>query len=173
MRHILYSFRHLSWIAIICSILGALQMFLIGALKTYYAITSMWTTRSGHESLAHLKAPDLATTYLIKSLDAFLIAFVLLIFAYGVYWLFISDKNRSEESNVLSWIRMPNISVLKNVLAEVIIIILFVKFLEVALSNLHTLTWEILALPIAILLLSLALKLLDLKERGDKPNRRD
>jgi uncharacterized membrane protein YqhA len=68
---------------------------------------------------------------------------------------------------------MPNISALKSVLAEVIIIILFVKFLEVALSNLHKLTWEILALPIAILLLSLALKLLDLKERGDKPNRRD
>jgi hypothetical protein len=47
----------------------------------------------------------------------------------------------------------PNIGHLKNVLAEVIVVILFVKFLEAVLVNLDNLKWEVLVLPVSILLL--------------------
>jgi len=50
-------------------------------------------------------------------------------------------------------------------LGEVIVIILFVKFLEMILINLNNLSWEILILPISILLLALALKFLDLNDK--------
>ena len=130
-RH-LHRFRFLSWVAIICSLLGSLLMFIIGAIKTYSAFIAVFFGMIPKESLSHLKSADIATTYLIKSLDSFLIAFVLFIFAYVVYSLFISCKKEPSENDVLKWIKTPSISHLKNVLAEVIIIILFVKFLETA-----------------------------------------
>ncbi|MDX6746542.1 YqhA family protein [Polaribacter sp. PL03] len=94
---------------------------------------------------------------------------VLFIFAHGVYTLFISNKKYDDGKNVLKWIRTPNIGHLKNVLAEVIVIILFVKFLEVVFVNIDNLKWEIIILPISIVLLALGLKFLKLnKEEIEK-----
>ena len=94
---------------------------------------------------------------------------MLFIFAHGVYTLFISNKIYDDGNGVLKWIRTPNIGHLKNVLAEVIVIILFVKFLEVVFVNIDNLKWEILILPASIVLLALGLKFLSLnKEDIDK-----
>ncbi len=112
-----------------------------------------------------MKEADVTASYLIKSLDTFLIALVLLIFAYGVYGLFISKHSDGDKSGTLKWINIPSLAHLKNTLAEVIIIILFVKFLEVALLNLMNLTWELFVLPGSILLLALSLKFLDLRAK--------
>ncbi len=158
--------RYFSWIAIMCSLLGSMLMFIIGALKTYHAFNAVLLGNISKNELEHLASADIATTYLIKSLDAFLIAFVLFIFAYGIYSLFISNYQQKNKDDVLSWIDMPSISHLKNVLAEVIVIILFVKFLEVALINIEKLTWEIIILPFSILLLAISLKLLNLKGKS-------
>ena len=163
MERVLFSFRYISWIAILCSFTGSLLMFFIGALKTYKAFAIMLLGKIPHESLGRLKPVDAVTAYLIKSLDAFLIALVLLIFSYGVYSLFISKHSDIDETGALKWINIPSIAHLKNTLAEVIIVVLFVKFLEVALLNLGNLTWELLVLPGSILLLALSLKFLDLR----------
>jgi uncharacterized membrane protein YqhA len=58
----------------------------------------------------------------MKSLDTFLIALTVFIFAYGIFTLFISNKNDIDDDGVLKWIRIPNIGYLKNILSEVIII---------------------------------------------------
>ncbi len=163
MERLLFSFRYISWIAILCSITGSILMFFIGALKTYKAVAIFLFGKIPHEAYSSLKPADVATAYLIKSLDAFLIALVLLIFSYGVYSLFISKHSGIDESGALKWIRIPSIAHLKNTLAEVIIVILFVKFLEVALLNLDNLTWKLLVLPCSILLLALSLKFLGLR----------
>jgi len=159
----LNKFRQFSWVAIICSLLGSMLMFIIGAIKTYYAFVVVLFGRVHKNEFDHLGSADIATTYLIKSLDAFLIALVLFIFSYGIYSLFISNYQERNEDSILSWINMPSISHLKSVLAEVIVIILFVKFLEVALINIQALTWEIMILPLYILMLAVSLKLLNLK----------
>jgi len=157
-------FRHVGWIAIICSLLSSLLLFVMGAVKTYTAFAVFLFNKIPHESLAHLDTTDIAISYLIKSLDTFLIALVLFIFSHGVFTLFISNKSPADDtsSQVLKWIKTPNIGKLKNVLAEVIIVILFVKFLEVVLANINSLSWEIIILPASILLLSLGLKVLGL-----------
>lgn len=162
-------FRNMGWIAIVCSILGSLLLFIVGAVKTYTAFAIFLFDKTPHESLAHLDTADIAISYLIKSLDTFLIALVLFIFAHGVFTLFISNKSpeHDKSSQVLKWIKTPNIGHLKNVLAEVIIVILFVKFLEIVLVNINTLSWEVLILPAAILLLSLSLKFLGLGNEHD------
>ena len=165
MERLLFSIRYISWVAIVCSITGSLLMFYVGALKTYKAVATIFFGRIPHESLSQLKPANVTTAYLIKSLDAFLIAFVLMIFAFGVYSLFISKHSDIDESGALKWIRIPSLAHLKNTLAEVIIVILFVNFLEIALLNLKSLTWELFVLPGSILLLALSLKFLDLRDK--------
>ncbi|WP_335977220.1 YqhA family protein [Gaetbulibacter jejuensis] len=167
MKKTFYLFRYISWIAIIGSLLGSLLLFVVGALKTINAFRVVLFDYIPKDK-AHLHTADIATTYLIKSLDTFLIALVLFIFAHGVYTLFISNKKFDDGNGVLKWIRTPNIGHLKNVLAEVIVIILFVKFLEVVFVNIDSLKWEILILPASIVLLALGLKFLSLnKEETD------
>lgn len=148
--------RHISWLAIISSVAGSVLMLIIGAVKTYKGI-ELFLSPNGEMGQ---NVADAATAYLIKSIDAFLIAFVLMIFAYGVYKLFINAHTLTDKT--LDWIVVKNISHLKKILAELIIIIVFVKFLEVVLLNLNSLQWDVLILPLSIVLLSIALKLLDL-----------
>ncbi|MFD0962938.1 YqhA family protein [Pseudofulvibacter geojedonensis] len=163
MKKTFYLFRYISWIAIIGSLLGSLLLFIVGALKTINAFRVVLFNYIPKDK-EHLHTADIATTYLIKSLDTFLIALVLFIFAHGVYTLFISNKKYDAGNGVLKWIKTPNIGHLKNVLAEVIVIILFVKFLEVVFVNIDNLKWEIIILPASIVLLALGLKFLSLNK---------
>ncbi|MCG9786063.1 YqhA family protein [Vibrio barjaei] len=163
-KRLLVQFRYVSWIAIIGSMAGSVLLFLIGAAKTYNAFGVFLLNAEPPSELLHLDRADIAISYLIKSLDTFLVALVLFIFSHGVYTLFIKNKTAEETDSTLSWIKTPNIGHLKNKLAEVIIIILFVKFLELVLINFNQLQWEMLVLPSAIVLLSGGLKLLGLNQ---------
>lgn len=162
MKETFNAFRFISWVAIICSLMGSVLLFFVGAMKTYSAFATVFLTPDSAASLAHLETSDVATTYLIKSLDTFLIALVLFIFAHGVFTLFISNQKIEHKTSVLKWISTPNIGRLKSILGEVIVIILFVKFLEIILINITHLSWEILILPISIVLLAISLKFLGL-----------
>lgn len=52
----------------------------------------------------------------------------------------------------------------EKILAEVIIIILFVIFLELVIENIHNLKWEFLIIPVSVILLGVCLKVLKLDE---------
>ncbi|MBK6731409.1 MAG: YqhA family protein [Bacteroidetes bacterium] len=166
MKKPIYIFRYFSLIAITCSLIGSLLLFFIGTWKTYNAIRIVFFDYipSGNE---HLHSIDNATIYLMKSLDTFLIAMALFIFAYGIFTLFISNKKDIKDNGVLQWIAISNIGHLKNILAELIIIILFVIFLEVIIENINNLKWEFLIIPISVLLLALGLKYLKLENKDD------
>ena len=161
MKKPFYLFRYVSLTAVVCSLIGSLLLFFIGAWKTYSAIKIMFFDYlpKGDESI-HFT--DNATIYMMKALDAFLIALALFIFAYGVYTLFISNKSNADDNGVLKWIHIPNIGHLKNILAELIIIILFVIFLELIIENVHDLKWSFLIIPVSVLLLGFGLKILRL-----------
>ena len=167
MKKPFYALRYISWIAIVFSLFGSLLLFIVGALKTLNAFRVFFL---GYipKGKDHLHAADIGITYLIKSLDTFLIALVLFIFAHGIYTLFISNTSSTKNSGVLNWIQTPNIGHLKNVLAEVIVIILFVKFLEVVFVNIDHLKWELLILPISIVLMAVGLKILKLDKEESK-----
>ena len=173
MYKLFHLFRYISFIAIGSSLLGSILMFIIGAVKTYYAFYYVFVIQFFGDippgELKNLKTPaDVATVYLVKSIDAFLIALVLFIFAYGVYWIFIAQGTEASKTDPLKSIRIVSIGHLKNILAEVIIIILFVLFLEVELIYAFDPRWEILIIPISILLLSISVKFLDLRHEKSK-----
>lgn len=161
MRKPFYLFRYFSLTAVICSLIGSLLLFFIGAWKTYSAIKIMFFDYlPAADETIHFT--DNATIYMMKALDAFLIALALFIFAYGVYTLFVSNKDDAEDNGILKWIHIPNIGHLKNILAELIIIIIFVLFLELIIENIHDLKWNFLIIPISVLLLGLGLRILRL-----------
>ncbi len=157
-----YALRHISLIAVVCSFLGSVVMFCGGALKTGKALAVFFTPwrPAGYDSVPTVA---LATKYIVQSLDAFLVALVLMIFAFGIYGLVVKEIE-TEKLPASGWLRITSIAHLKNTLAEVIIVILFVQFLELVLLGLDKLAWTMLVVPVGIVLLAVSLKLLALRE---------
>ena len=173
MEKMLNMVRFVSWISIVSSLLGAVVMFYVGAGKTILAVKHVVLGKDpAGDSLTAMTKGDFATVYVLKSLDSFLIGFVLLIFAYGIFCLFMREEKESSIPGY-DWIRVLSIRQLKAILAEAMIIILFVKFLEIVLTHVAALNWEILILPFSILLLSIALRLVDLAGEEDTMGKKE
>ena len=107
-----------------------------------------------------------AIAYVAQGIDCSLIALVLKVFASGIYTIAIVQEKPSkdkEEGKTRGIFEINSIGQLKSILAELVIIILFVKFLEVSLKGSETVSWNVIILPAGTLLLAISLKLLDLK----------
>lgn len=154
--------RYISIIAVVSSGLSSALMFIIGAVKTYSAYVVY--INSALSETTNLAAKQ-AIAYLVQGIDAFLIALVFLIFASGVFNLFIRGDDDSVQMET-GQNAITSIAQLKSIIAELIIIILFVNFMEDVLSSaVNTYQWEILVIPLSVVLLALGLKFLDLKHK--------
>jgi uncharacterized membrane protein YqhA len=81
-------------------------------------------------------------------MDAFLIALVLMIFSVGVLDMFVESVGNLA-LRIPQGLRISSIGQLEKSLAEVIVIILLVRFLELVLLRPTHLPWEALTLPLA------------------------
>ncbi|MDB4285502.1 YqhA family protein [bacterium] len=151
--------RFVAIIAVISSFVGSSLMFVVGGLKVYKGCYYFLTGAQPERAPAHSTPGDLATIQIVASLDSFLIALALLYFGYGIYALVI-DPESPGRSKAPAWLVPKGIRDLKETLALVIIVILFVLFLDELWIHLNDLTWEILVLPASIALLALAVKLM-------------
>ncbi len=155
------NFKKVSIIAVIASMLGSLLMFIIGAVKVARAYDAYFLLEIDPASTVTVRA-GLAIAYLVQAIDGFLIALALLIFGYGVFILFVASKQTVERWAEGGFV-IRSITELKKILADMIVIILMVKFLESALTNTTGFTWQALTLPAAILLLAAAVRVLKLE----------
>ncbi len=154
-------YKKASVIAVLASTAGSLLSFIIGAAKVVRAydayfigpITGTTSIKSG---------AGVAIAYLVQGIDAFLIALVMMIFGYGVFVLFVADQEARERSQAAGF-RIGSISELKKILADMIVIVLMVKFLEIALTNTAGLDWQMLILPASTLLLAAAVRVLKME----------
>ncbi len=169
--------RYASLIAVVGSAAGAFLMFAVG-LASMWKAGLAWFAGPDEVGTSGLSASAVAVINVIEGLDRFLIALVMLYFAYGVHSLFIrSDESLDKkEFNLPSPLRVRQISQLKQVLAEVIIVILFVLFLRYALAMFQTstpFTWQqiagLLVLPVCAALLGAALRLAELHPKPLRP----
>lgn len=163
--------------AVLGSLVSSIFMFFLGLYDIYLAfIQGISLPKQATEGSPNA----LAVIKVIEGLDRFLIAIVLLYFAYGVYSLFIRPdegaREKRDELALPSWLKVKEVGQLKQVVAEVIIVIIFVLFLRVALqafqkSNL-ILSWQqigtLLVLPVCASLLALALKLVELHPKKNR-----
>ncbi len=154
--------RFAALVAVLASALGSLLMFLIGGTKVYFAFSGYLEALFIGSDAVKLSS-NAAIDYMVQAIDAFLIAVVLMIFGGGIYNLFIREVD-TPEPGTKRLLEIKNISQLKRVLAEVIVVILMVRFLEEALNGLDEYRWEMLILPAAVLMMAIAVRALNLKE---------
>jgi uncharacterized membrane protein YqhA len=114
LKTLLEKSRYLVVIAVLASLTAALGAFGWGALKTWHAIAFLF--ESGGKD-------PLGAIMFIELMDAFLIATALLIFAIGLYELFIEDVDMP------GWLVVRSLLDLKAKLASVIVLVLGVNFL--------------------------------------------
>lgn len=175
-RDIVVSTRFAAVLAVLGSMAGSLLMFVLGIVEIYHAY-AVWVPALRPSDVENVPASAASIISVIEGLDRFLIAIVMLYFAYGVYSLFIHPERPEEDLALPAWLKVQQIGQLKQVVAEVIIVILFVLFLRTVLrtfiSPLDALGWAqlatLLVLPLSAMMLAVSLKLVELHP---KPARR-
>lgn len=173
-RLVLFS-RLMTAAAVLGSLAGALLMFALGVANVYQAY-AVWLPGLGPVDITVSRSAT-AMIFVIEALDRFLIAIVLLYFGYGVYSLFIRSETSDRDLALPALLHVRQIGQLKQVVAEVIIVILFVLFLKSALQGFqepgNTMTWQqiatMLVLPVCAALLGLALRLVELHPKPPRP----
>ncbi len=158
MFKIFFLLRYIIFIIIMGTFFGAGLMILSGSSETLEAFSIYFSHEPLAEEFLQISRAEAAVLTMVGSVDDYLFGLVLIIFSYGIYMLYIHDHSKKINMELPSWLIVKDIEQLKKTLAQVIVIILFVKFLEVVLTK--TLVWEDLIIPISITLLAIGLKLL-------------
>jgi uncharacterized membrane protein YqhA len=131
---------------------GALLMFWLGASKLVHAV------RSG------AVADPLATTTMVTSVmggtDAFLFGVVLITFSYAIMFGFVIDQPAKAGPSTATWTGLRGVGELKHTLIEVILVYLVVDFATDLVEEATALSWQTLVVPLAIVLIAGALRLL-------------
>lgn len=155
--------RYTVLVAVIGAALGELLMLYIGAEKIFEAF-SLFILKSDISDLPeHITHADVATALLIQAVDTFLVAVVLMYFSFSLYHLFISSDPDESARLFPGDVAPKNIGELKQTLAQVIVVILFILFLQEIWLSLEKLKWTLLVLPGSIALLALSLRLIQFK----------
>jgi uncharacterized membrane protein YqhA len=153
----LLSTRYVVLVAVFASLATSGAVFYFSTVDVFYLIAHM----------AHYADPDLtmearmdlrnqSVTHVVEVMDGYLLATILIIFALGLYELFVSPfENAAEhEGGALFFSSLDD---LKNALAKVILIILIVKLFEHALQLEVTTAFDMLAFAGAVALVGVAL----------------
>ena len=154
---LLWSSRLMVLAAVVSSLLLSLMLFVITAIDVSNLIIHAGDyIGATAEIKKSLKVEMVAHT--VGSIDGFLLATILLIFALGLYELFISDIDEAKESGRSSKVLVINsLDDLKAKLAKVILMILVVTFFEVSLSMTFVGALDLVYFALGILMVSLAL----------------
>ncbi len=154
---LLWNSRLMVLAAVISSLLLSLVLFIVttidvGSLLIHAGDYLDATT----EARRALKIEMIA--HIVGSIDGFLLATILLIFALGLYELFVSDideaKNNEKSAKVLD---INSLDDLKSKLAKVILMILVATCFEASLSMTFASTLDLVYFAFGILMVSLAL----------------
>src|SRR3569832_222055 len=158
---LLWDSRFVVLVAVIASLLASFSMFYIATVDAYYMISHLLEYASPAleaEQRSVLRSDTI--THEVEIVDGNLLATVLLIFALGLYELFISKIDAAEESEGSSYVLLIHSLVdLKSRLAKVILMILFVKFFEHAFRMKFESPIDLLYLAAGIALIGLSLYL--------------
>jgi hypothetical protein len=168
MRLFTASLRYMMAAASLGAVFGALLMFWLGASKLFGAI------RSG--AVSDPLATTTITTSVMGATDAFLFGVVLLTFAYALMFGLVINAPANGRLTSVSWTGPGGLSELKHNLIEVILIYMVVDFATDLVELEPDLSWRTLVVPLAIVLIAGALRLLGpayTARNPDPPHRSD
>lgn len=155
--------RYTVLLAIFAALIGQLLMMYIGVMKVVEAV-KLYVLREDISTYPeHIRHADISTALLLQSLDAFVVAVVLMYFSFSMYHLFMSTDTEASAKLFPGQQGPKNVGDIKQALTEVILVILFILFLQEIWLELENLRWTLLVLPGSIALLAVAMKLVDFK----------
>ncbi len=158
---VLWNSRLLMLIAVVASLAVALAMFYV----TTVDIVSLVPHLSHYHDLslsadARVQLRSTIVAHVVEVVDGYLLAAIMLIFALGLYELFVSRIDIAEGSEFAERLLLiRSLDDLKDRLAKVVLLILVVKFFEYALQISITEAIDLLWLGLGIALVSAALVL--------------
>ncbi|MEJ2061119.1 MAG: YqhA family protein [Gammaproteobacteria bacterium] len=147
--------------AVVASLAAAIAVFYMATVDTWYMLTHLTHyASSGLTIEARMDLRAETVTHVVEIIDGYLLATVMLIFALGLYELFISKIDAAESSERSSKVLfISNLDDLKARLAKVVLMILIVKFFEHALEMTLDTPLQMLYFAAGIALIGLALYL--------------
>ncbi len=161
-----FSARWVSLVAVVFSAVGAVLMFIVGGVTTIQAVGAYLGT--GDYKAFSSDAALEATVDVVTALDQFLLGLVLLVFAFGIYSLFISTETDEERVRIGApdWLRVTSVSELKIKLLETVSVLLAVLFLKGILQGSADapIEWSALVVPLAVALFALTVWLIRTSE---------
>ena len=157
----LWESRFVVLFAVVASLATAFVMFFMATVDAWFLVSHMFEYASSDlTGEARVNFRSNAVTHVVEIVDGYLLATVLLIFALGLYELFISKIERAGDSETASNVLIINsLDDLKSRLAKVILMILIVKYFEHAVSMKFESPMDLLYLAGGIALIGLALYL--------------
>ena len=154
-ENLLWKSRFIVILAVIFSFAGSVILFIIASLDVVsvgkYVITTLLS--GAHPDHFH---EDIVSG-VIEAIDLYLIAVVLLIFAFGIYELFISKIEAADIEKSSSVLIISSLDQLKDKLAKVIIMVLVVNYFQRVLHTSYETPLELLYFSLAIVALSIGL----------------
>ena len=157
----LWRSRYVVLLAVIASLAVSLAMFYMSTVDAYYTVVHLIKYASpaiSDDTRAVLRGDTVK--HIVEVIDGYLLATVLLIFALGLYELFISKIDEAENSETASGVLLiTSLDDLKNRLAKVILMILIVRYFEQIISMHFETPLQVLYLALGISLIGLALYL--------------
>jgi uncharacterized membrane protein YqhA len=161
----LWHSRFIVIVAVIASLITAFAMFFLASVDAFFLVSHLGEYLSADlvgEARKDFRAETV--THVVEIIDGYLLATVLLIFALGLYELFISKIEQAESSETPSVLAIHSLDDLKTRLGRVIIMILIVNFFEHAIKMEFHGPLDLLALAGGIALIGLTLYLTHAEE---------
>jgi uncharacterized protein (TIGR00645 family) len=141
---------------VIFGLIGAVILFVVASKDIYEVLT--YTINVYANGLHPEKFHEEIVSKIIGAVDLYLIAVVMLIFAFGLYELFISKIDAAEDTKTGSTIlAIHSLDQLKDKIAKVIVMVLIVSFFQKVLHTRYDGALEMLYFALSIGLLAVGL----------------
>ncbi len=164
-ERILWNSRWMVMIAVIASLVVALEAFVMATVDVFGVFRYLVSYVAQVDTDAGSTVRTQLITAIVKAIDGYLVAAIMLIFAWGLYELFISRidiAQRSETAPRLLQIR--SIDDLKDRLAKIVLLVLIVEYFQYALQISFNTALDLLYFALGILLIGGAIYLT--KDKG-------
>jgi len=154
-EHMLWNSRLFVLLAVVFSMIGGISLFVVASFDVMGVVGDIFTAYLSHEHAEDFHQNVVGG--LVGAIDLYLMAVVMLIFAFGLYELFISDVDPAKESKSSQVLEIHSLDELKDKLAKVIVMVLIVSFFQRVLHTNYDGALEMLYFSFSILALSLGL----------------
>jgi uncharacterized membrane protein YqhA len=149
------SLRAIMLIGSVGALVGSLLMFLQGGFFLHEAWHTIMTEGDAVQKQV--------TVPVLEAVDSFLF-----VFAYGIAIGFVFTLPEGYGGRLPVWMKVGGVGQLKATLAEVVIVVLIVIFARIVVEANGHLQWSMLVLPASILMISAALRMLELGGKEGK-----